>query len=82
LLETAIVPYQSFADKVNRLITIVVKAEVVVQVDATFDNLTAAIAFDVEGVVSFFVFGSSAPTKEIFEEAHDRLSFLETSMVK
>ena len=38
LLKTAIVSYQSFADKIDGTVTFIVKTEVVVQVHAAFDD--------------------------------------------
>jgi len=66
-LEAAIVTYQSFTDKIA--VPSSLRPEIVVQVHAPCDDLTAAIAFYVEYIVSFFRFGG--PTaEEIFEEAH------------
>src|SRR5918911_388627 len=66
LLKTAVVPNQSFADQVKRVVTFIFEAEVVVQVHAAFDDLAAAITFHLERVVPFFRFGGSA-AEEIFE---------------
>src|SRR5919197_2037265 len=70
LLKTAVITYQSLADDVIAFVIFIFKAKVVAQVDATLDDLTTAIAFYVEGVVSFFRFGRTATAKEVFEEAH------------
>ena len=69
LLETAVVADQSLADEIDRFVTFVVKAEVIVQVDAAFDDLTAAVALHVEDVIALIRLGIQA-AKEIFEEAH------------
>jgi hypothetical protein len=73
LLETSIVPYQSFADQVEGSVTFIFKAEVIVQIHAAFDDLAAAIAFYFESIVSLFGFGRFAAEK-FFEKAHNILS--------
>jgi hypothetical protein len=72
-LETAIftVSDQSFADKI--VIAFIAETEIVVQVHAAFDDLTAAIAFYVEDVVSFCGFGEPAAAEDVFEETHSNL---------
>jgi hypothetical protein len=72
LLKAAIVTDQSFADEIDRAITFILQAEVVVQVHAAFDHLAAAITFYMETVISFFRFGSYPP-EEFFEKAHRSL---------
>jgi hypothetical protein len=76
-LETPVVSNESFADQVKGTVAFIFKAEIVVQVHAALDDLAAAITFHFEGIVSFFRFGGS-PAEEIFEEAHDTLSFIPT----
>jgi hypothetical protein len=70
LLETAILSDQPLADEIDCVIAFIVQAEVVVKVHAPFDDLAAAIAFDVEGVIPFFRPGGFAAEK-FFEKAHD-----------
>src|SRR6185503_1697358 len=72
LLEAAVIPDQAFAHKIDGAIAFIVQAEVVVQVHAPFDDLAAAIAFDMEGVIAFLWPGPT-PAEEFFEEAHSRL---------
>jgi len=73
LLETPVVPDQSFADQVNCGVPLIFKAEVIVQVHPAFNDLTAAIAFNFEHMVSLFRFGRTT-AEEVFEEAHIILS--------
>src|SRR5215208_453429 len=74
LLEATVIADQSFTDDVESTVVFIFQAEVVIQINATLDNLAAAIAFYIKGVVSFFGFGRCA-AKEILEEAH-KLPFL------
>jgi len=71
LLKTAIPTDQSLAD--NVAITCIVETQVVVQIYAPLDDLTAAPAFDAERIVMFFRLGGGA-AEEVFEEAHIILS--------
>jgi hypothetical protein len=74
LLETPVVPDQSFADQVKGTVAFIFKTEVVVQVHPALDDLAAAITFHFESVVSFFGFGGRT-AEEIFKEAH-KLPFM------
>jgi hypothetical protein len=69
LLEAPVGSNESFADKVDGTVTFIVKAKIIVQVHAAFDDLTAAITFHFECVESLFRFGGTT-TEEIFKEAH------------
>ena len=73
LLEAAVCSAdQAFAD--DEAIAVIIQAEIVIQVHATFDDLTAAIAFHEEDVEAFIRFGGCSSAEEIFEEAHVILS--------
>src|SRR5258706_203235 len=71
LLKATIAPDQSLAD--NVAVPCIVETQVVIQIHAPFDDLTAAPAFDFEGVIMLFRLGACA-AEEIFEEAHIILS--------
>src|SRR5689334_8035669 len=79
LLETPVISDQSLADDIEGAITFILQAEIIFQIYAAFDDLTTAIAFELESVVSFFASGSCA-AKEIFEEAH-MIPFKKVSVV-
>ena len=68
-LEAFVISHDDFAAEVDVLIAFEVQAEVVIQVDAAFDDLAAATALDLEDVISFFRFGGIT-AEEFFEEAH------------
>ena len=59
LLETAIVADQSFVDEVDCVVAVIVQAEIVIEVDAAFDDLSAAVAFYVEDVIAFLGLGGT-----------------------
>ena len=62
--------HQSFADNISGAgVAFEFGAEVIIQIHAPFDDLPAAIAFDVECVIVLLRFGRIAAEK-IFEKAH------------
>jgi hypothetical protein len=69
----AAVTDQDFAAEIG-VITFIAEAEIVIEIHAAFDDLAAAIAFDLEDVISFFGFGGR-PAEEILEKAHNDPSF-------
>jgi hypothetical protein len=60
LLEAKTAAHQHLAAEVDILVIFEVQAELVVQVDAAFDNLAAAVAFYLEDVISLFRLGGFA----------------------
>ncbi len=68
LLETAIVSHQDFAAEIYIAAVNIFQAEVIIQVHAAFDDLAAALAFDLEYIITFFML--LGPAEEVFEEAH------------
>jgi hypothetical protein len=69
-LEAAVFTNENLAGMENVAAFFILDAEVVVQVHATFDDFSAAVAFDGEGVIALLWFGRSA--EEFFEEVHGK----------
>jgi hypothetical protein len=70
LLEATPAAQQSLADVIDFAVIFVFDAEVVVQIHAAFDDLAAAIAFDMECVIALLRFGGCTAEK-VFEEGHN-----------
>ena len=73
LLKATPAAHDPLADVIDFAIVFVFNAQVVIQIHATFDDLTAAITFDVECVISILWFGGWT-AEEFFKEVHIVLS--------
>ena len=53
LLEAFPVAHHHFADKIYIVVIFIFHAEVVIQIQAAFDDLSAAVAFHFKNIISF-----------------------------